>query len=322
VGMKHSTLERSNEMFRRNRNRYMKVLVAGLGLAALIAPSSALAGGSSSTHNMSGSAYQAMLDKSQALNARYGNAVTGLSSQQFIELYKDGGSKLSPEALNQIVVLGQAMNARYGGSGGGSHNMSSSAYKALVAKSEALNVRYSTAARYGAPDGWTPYVESLTSASRYGAPDGWTPYVESLTTQSQNAVIDGRSQDIRTTEQGIALSKSLTPVDGRSPDTKDSAQTVQAQNMAQIDGRSQDIRTTEQGIALSQSLTPVDGRSPDTIDEAVQAHSPVVSIVQSPGFHWGDFGIGTAAALGAVALLFFSLRRMSGRQGRKPVAAA
>ena len=293
--MKQFTPERSNEMFRRNRNRYMKVLVAGLGLAALVAPSSALAGGSSSTHNMSPAAYKAMLDKSQALNSRYGNAVTALSSQQFVELYKDGGSKLSPEALNQIVVLGQAMNARYGGS----HNMSSSAYKALVAKSEALNVRYGSGP-YGAPDGWTPYVESLTNTSTYGAPDGWTPYVESLTAQSQSPVL----------------------IDGRSPDTKDSAQAVQAQSMAQIDGRSQDIRTTEQAIQLSQSLTPVDGRSPDTVDASVLAHSPVVSITRTPGFQWGDFGIGTAAALGAVALLFFSLRRLSGRQGRKPVATA
>ena len=40
---------------------------------------------------------------------------------------------------------------------------------------------------YGAPDGWTPYVVSLTKASpssNDGAPDGWTPYVESLTSQS------------------------------------------------------------------------------------------------------------------------------------------
>ena len=76
-------------MFRRNSK---KLLVAGLGLAALIASSSALAGGSSSDQNV------------------------------------------SPTASNSV--------------------------------------------RYGAPDGWTPYVESLTKASqasKYGAPDGWTP---------------------------------------------------------------------------------------------------------------------------------------------------
>jgi hypothetical protein len=41
--------------------------------------------------------------------------------------------------------------------------------------------------RYGAPDGWYPYVVSLTNASttsRYGPPDGWYSYVVSLTTAS------------------------------------------------------------------------------------------------------------------------------------------
>ena len=200
-------------MFRRNSK---KLLVAGLGLAALIASSSALAGGSSSDQNV------------------------------------------SPTASNSV--------------------------------------------RYGAPDGWTPYVESLTKASQaspYGAPDGWTPYVESLPAQS---LPDGRSQDIATTETAIALSKSLTPVDGRS----------------------QDIRTTEQALQLSQTVAPVDGRSPDTIDAGVLAHSPFVMITRDPGFQWGDFGIGTGVAVAAMILLALGLRRRSGRQDRKstPVATA
>jgi hypothetical protein len=200
-------------MFRRNSK---KLLVAGLGLAALIASSSALAGGSSSDQNV------------------------------------------SPTASNSV--------------------------------------------RYGAPDGWTPYVESLTKASqasKYGAPDGWTPYVESLTSQS---LLDGRSQDIATTEAAIALSKSLT----------------------MADGRSQDIRTTEQALQLSQTVAPADGRSPDTIDAGVLAHSPFVTITRNPGFQWGDFGIGTGVAVAAMILLALGLRRLSGRQDRKstPVATA
>jgi hypothetical protein len=199
-------------MFRRNSK---KLLVAGLGLAALVAPSSALAGGSSSDQNV------------------------------------------SPTASNSV--------------------------------------------RYGAPDGWTPYVESLTKASqasRYGAPDGWTPYVESLTSQS---LPDGRSQDIATTEKAIALSKSLA-----------------------IDGRSQDIATTEQALRLSRTVAPADGRSPDTIDAGVQAHSPFVTIIRTPGFQWGDFGIGTGVAFAAMILLALGMRRLSGRQDRKstPVATA
>ena len=177
-------------MFRRNSK---KLLVAGLGLAALVAPSSALAGGSSSDQNV------------------------------------------SPTASNSV---------------------------------------------------------------RYGAPDGWTPYVESLTSQS---LPDGRSQDIATTEKAIALSKSLA-----------------------IDGRSQDIATTEQALRLSRTVAPADGRSPDTIDAGVQAHSPFVTIIRTPGFQWGDFGIGTGVAFAAMILLALGMRRLSGRQDRKstPVATA
>jgi hypothetical protein len=49
-----------------------------------------------------------------------------------------------------------------------------------------------------------------------------------------------------------------------------------------------------------------------------------VTVVRSPGFQWGDFGIGIAAALGAV-LVLGSIKLLSGRQGRKqtsPVATA
>jgi hypothetical protein len=43
--------------------------------------------------------------------------------------------------------------------------------------------------------------------------------------------------------------------------------------------------------------------SPDTRDAALQAHSPVVTLVSPNGFDWGDFGIGFAAAVGALLLL-------------------
>ena len=47
----------------------------------------------------------------------------------------------------------------------------------------------------------------------------------------------------------------------------------------------------------------IDGRSPDTRDAALQAHGPVVTLVSPNGFDWGDFGIGFAAAVGALLLL-------------------
>ena len=83
-------------------------------------------------------------------------------------------------------------------------------------------------------------------------------------------------------------------MDGRSPDTQDAAQTAQA-NL----------------------LTPVDGRAPDTIDAATQAHIPVVTVIQTPGFQWGDFGIGVAAALGLICLLALSMRLLTAHKSRK-----
>ena len=83
-------------------------------------------------------------------------------------------------------------------------------------------------------------------------------------------------------------------IDGRSPDTIDAAQTAQA-NL----------------------LTPVDGRAPDTIDAASQAHIPVVTVIQAPGFQWGDFGIGVAAALGLICLVTVSVRLLTARKNHK-----
>jgi hypothetical protein len=147
---------------------------------------------------------------------------------------------------------------------------------------------------------------------RYGPPDGWYTYIVSLTKarsgQAQTTLIDGRSPDTKDAALAVHAS-SVTPYgdggrlfDGRSPDTKDAAQAAQA-NL----------------------LTPVDGRSPDTRDAATLAHAPVVTVVESAGFQWGDFGIGIAAAVGLMLVLFVSIRLLIGRHGRKqpgPVATA
>lgn len=149
--------------------------------------------------------------------------------------------------------------------------------------------------RYGAPDGWYPYVVSLTkasTASRYGPPDGWYPYAISLTTASHTAVLDGRSPD--TKDAALTAQQELGPVDGRSPDTLDAAQTAQA-NL----------------------LTPVDGRAPDTIDAATQAHIPIVTVIQAPGFQWDDFGIGVAAAFGLICLVAVPTRLLTAHKSRK-----
>src|SRR6266516_3840837 len=94
------------------------------------------------------------------------------------------------------------------------------------------------------------------NSSRYGAPDGWYPHAFSLTRAGHTASLDGRSPD--TKDAGFAAQQqALVPVDGRSPDTLDATQTAQA------------------GL-----LVRADGRSPDTIDAALQAHAPVVTVIQ------------------------------------------
>jgi hypothetical protein len=202
-------------MFRRLRTR--KWLVAGLGVAALVAPASALAG----NHNMSSQAYRALVAKSQALNERYG-----------------GSHNMSRSAYNALVQTGQAENQRY----------------ATFAQGQAMNDRY--------------------GSQSYGPVDSWYPYAVSVTQQS-----------------GPVL-------DGRSPDTVDAAIASQADRLA-----------------------PVDGRSPDTVDFAVQAHNPFVVSSSQPGFQWGDFGIGGGVALGAVIILLITLLALrSAREQHSPVA--
>jgi len=108
--------------------------------------------------------------------------------------------------------------------------------------------------------------------------DGWYGYAVMLTKQQHQT----------------------TPLDGRSPDTRDAAAAVSIESLATVDGRSQ-----------------------DTLDAAIQAHSPVVTVVQSPGFQWGDFGIGVAAAFGFVLLAAVSLRVLTTRNRQPgPVATA
>jgi hypothetical protein len=158
--------------------------------------------------------------------------------------------------------------------------------------------------RYGAPDGWYPYAVSLTKASttsRYGPLDPWALSYLLSHTKASTALIDGRSPDTRDAAQA-AQQQALVPVDGRSPDALDAAQAAQAR-----------------------LLVPSDGRSPDTLDAAVQAHSPVVTVTLSPGFDWGDFGVGVGAALGAMLFFGLSIRLLTARQSRKqpsPVATA
>jgi hypothetical protein len=150
------------------------------------------------------------------------------------------------------------------------------------------------------------------------------------TVQTGAALVrDGRSPD--TKDAGIeARRQALTLVDGRSPDTVDAALAAHS-GLTVLDGRSPDTKDAALGAASVShappaiSRVPVDGRSPDTRDAATLAHSPVVTVIQSPGFAWDDFAIGIAAALGLVLLLAASVRLLKARPSRKqqgPVATA
>jgi hypothetical protein len=91
---------------------------------------------------MTPAAYRALVTQGRAMNARYGNSVTALSAKEFAALYNDGGSKMSPEALNAVVAQSEAMNKS---AATGFHNLSPAAYDELVAESQALNARYGDA---------------------------------------------------------------------------------------------------------------------------------------------------------------------------------
>lgn len=111
-----------------------------VSVLAAVLPATALATGRPS--GMSTAAYRALVAHGRALNTRYGNAVTRLSAKEFGELYLDGGSKMSPEALNALIVRSQAMNQQAAAQ---FHGLPPAAYAALVARGRALDARYGNA---------------------------------------------------------------------------------------------------------------------------------------------------------------------------------
>jgi hypothetical protein len=151
--------------------------------------------------------------------------------------------------------------------------------------------------------------------------DGWYGYAVSQTKQQHTALSDGRSPDTR--DAAAAASQANSPY-GSSDGWYSYAVslTKQQHQAALLDGRSPDTRDAAAAASV-QSLAPLDGRSQDTRDASTQAHSPVVTIVRSPGFQWSDFGIGIAAAFGLMLLAAVSLRVLTTRNRQPgPVATA
>ncbi len=236
-------------MFR--RIRYRRWLVAGLGLAALVVPTTALAGNgvldgrSPDTKDAASSATRANVDP-MAIKylLRYGYTTSQITSM-LAGTYKDA------------------------------------ALAAAATKADPMAIKYLL--RYG----YTP--SQITSMLNTPAP-GTTELPRNGVKVSQETVT-------------YLLWHGYTP----------------SQIRAMLAGAFQ--TSTPKDVPA----TPVDGRSPDTVDFAVQAHAPVVTVTRDPGFQWGDFGIGGAAAIGAMILLGLSVRFLTNRQdrgGQTPVAAA
>jgi hypothetical protein len=61
--------------------------------------------------------YKALMARSEALNKKYGNAVTALTPAQFSALYNAGGDRLSPQEFNALVARSQGLDRQYGSSG-------------------------------------------------------------------------------------------------------------------------------------------------------------------------------------------------------------
>lgn len=98
-----------------NISRTTARIAALLGTMVVVATVAASPQGSSSKPAaMSKAEYQALMSRSEALNARYGNAVTRLSPQQFKSLYEAGGDRLAPQELVALVARSEALNNRYG----------------------------------------------------------------------------------------------------------------------------------------------------------------------------------------------------------------
>jgi hypothetical protein len=97
-----------------NVSRTTARIAAALGtvcaVVVLVAPAQA---SSSKPRAMSTADYRALIARGEALNERYGNAVTRLSAPEFKSLWEAGGDRLAPQELVALVARSEAINRRY-----------------------------------------------------------------------------------------------------------------------------------------------------------------------------------------------------------------
>ena len=79
-------------------------------LAASVAIVSAAQAASTKPAGMTQAEYAAVVSRSEAMNARYGNALTRLSPQQFTALWKAHGDRLEPQELLALITRSEGLN--------------------------------------------------------------------------------------------------------------------------------------------------------------------------------------------------------------------
>jgi hypothetical protein len=86
-----------------------RTLVAlSIGAVLAAAPATTLAG--SAPRGMTPAEYRALMIRSEALNKLYGNAVTRLSTKDFVALWNAGASRMTPSEFNALVVRSEGLN--------------------------------------------------------------------------------------------------------------------------------------------------------------------------------------------------------------------
>ena len=79
-------------------------------IGAIVVLAASAQAATSKPAGMSQPAYRALMIRSEALNKRYGNAVTRLSPQQFKELYQAGANRMAPQEFAALVARSEALN--------------------------------------------------------------------------------------------------------------------------------------------------------------------------------------------------------------------
>ena len=81
--------------------------------AAFVALASSAQASSTKPAGMTQAEYAAVQARGEALNKKYGNAVTRLSPGQFATLWKAGGDRLEPQELVALMTRSEGLNAMY-----------------------------------------------------------------------------------------------------------------------------------------------------------------------------------------------------------------